>query len=125
MFSGSCLCGAIHYEIRGEVARTSHCHCSMCQKQHGAAFASYANVAASDFHLVRGRDALAAYRSSAAVVRTFCQICGSNISWQADSHQQRIAIALGTFDTPYTQLVTHELHSDSKAPWLPTIHSNH
>jgi hypothetical protein len=120
MFKGSCLCGAIHYEIRGEVARTSHCHCSMCQKQHGAAFGSYANVASSDYHLMQGQEELASYRSSPGVERTFCKVCGSTISWQADSHKHRIAIALGTFDTPYTQPVTHDLHIESKAPWLPS-----
>lgn len=119
MFKGSCLCGAIQYEIRGEVARTSHCHCTMCQKQHGAAFASYANVATSDFHLTKGQEALTVYRSSPAVERSFCKVCGSNIGWQTDSHKHRIAIALGTFDTPYAQPVTHDLHIESRAPWLP------
>ncbi len=121
MFKGSCLCGAIHYEIRGEVARTSHCHCTMCQKQHGAAFASYANVASSDFHLMQGQEELSSYRSSPDVVRTFCKVCGSNIGWQIDTHQHRIAIALGTFDTPYTEPVTKDLHIESKAAWLPKI----
>ena len=93
MFKGSCLCGEVRYEIRGELARTSHCHCTMCQKQHGAAFASYANVASSDYHLVQGRDALTLYRSSDAVERTFCKVCGANISWQHDDHKHRIAIA--------------------------------
>ncbi len=119
MYKGSCLCGAVHYEIKGPVARTSNCHCRMCQKQHGAAFASYANVASEDFSIVRGQQALARYASSPEVERTFCQVCGTNISWQMASHAHRIAIALGSFDTPYDVPVTHDLHLESKAPWLP------
>jgi hypothetical protein len=32
---GSCLCGAVSYEITGSLGRTGHCHCSMCRKSHG------------------------------------------------------------------------------------------
>ena len=35
MFRGSCLCGEVVYQVRGEIASTSHCHCKMCQKQLG------------------------------------------------------------------------------------------
>ena len=38
---GSCLCGAVRYEVRGEAISTFHCHCEICRKQHGAAFATY------------------------------------------------------------------------------------
>ena len=37
---GSCLCGGVRFEITGPLMRSSHCHCRMCQKQHGAAFRS-------------------------------------------------------------------------------------
>ena len=119
MFKGSCLCGAVRYEIRGDVLRTSKCWCTMCQKQHGAAFAPYANVAASDLHIVQGEEAITRYRSSATVERTFCRACGSNLSWQMDGYRDRIAVALGSFDTPYEGKVTHDLHIDSKPGWLP------
>ena len=44
MLRGSCLCGTVRYEIRGPVGRVSHCHCAMCRKAHGAAFATYGRV---------------------------------------------------------------------------------
>lgn len=36
---GSCLCGAVSYKITGSLGVTGHCHCSICRKSHGAAFA--------------------------------------------------------------------------------------
>jgi hypothetical protein len=119
MYTGSCLCGAVRYEIRGQVDRTSKCWCKMCQKQHGAAFGPYANVAADALHWVGGADALTRYASSPGVERTFCKVCGSNLTWQMDAHRDRIAVTLGTFDTPYDGQVTHDLHLDSKPGWLP------
>lgn len=119
MYKGSCLCGAVRYEIRGPIDRTSNCWCKMCQKQHGAASGPYANVASSDLHWVQGAELIARYASSPGVERTFCKVCGSTLTWQADSHSARNAVTLGTFDTPYEGKVTHDLHIESKPGWLP------
>jgi hypothetical protein len=118
MYLGSCLCGAIRYQIDGDIDRTSKCWCTMCQKQHGAAFGPYGNVAAASFSFVRGADLVTRYASSAGVERTFCKVCGSNLTWQM-SVSKRIAVTLGTFDTPYEDKVTHDLHLNSKPGWLP------
>jgi hypothetical protein len=117
MFKGSCLCGAIHYEVRGAFSHTSRCWCTMCQKQHGAACAPYANAAAADFHLTQGAAALAHYASSPGVDRSFCKVCGSNIAWQSSERADRIAVAMGTLDTPYEGQVTRDLYIESKPGW--------
>ena len=39
-FSGSCLCGAITYEVYGQVLNMWNCHCIHCRKITGAAFAT-------------------------------------------------------------------------------------
>ena len=124
MYLGSCLCGAVRYAIRSNIERTSLCWCTMCQKQHGAAYGPYANVAAADLVFVQGAEAITHYASSPGVERTFCKVCGSKLTWQqcdtAPGHEpQRIGVTLGTFDTPYEGKVTHELHIDSKPGWLP------
>ena len=91
----------------------------MCQKQHGAASGPYANVASSALVWVRGADAITRYASSPGVARGFCKVCGSTLTWQMESHSDRIAVTLATFDTPYEGQVTHDLHLDSKPGWLP------
>ena len=122
MVTGSCLCGRVRYEIVGAVKRTSHCHCTMCQKQHGAAFASYANVASEAFSYTSGRESVARYQSSPEVTRCFCQHCGSNLTWQMAQIDERIAVTLGTFDTPFEGVVTTELHLEDRASWLSHSH---
>jgi hypothetical protein len=37
---GSCLCGAVKYEVTGEPRRFYHCHCSRCRKATGTGHAS-------------------------------------------------------------------------------------
>ena len=43
MIRGSCLCGAVQFEVE-KVRSLTHCHCANCRKLTGAAFASYAHV---------------------------------------------------------------------------------
>ena len=56
MLNGSCLCGGVVYRAEGPVTHASHCYCTMCQKQHGAAAGSYANVARAGFTIERGAE---------------------------------------------------------------------
>jgi DNA-binding transcriptional regulator YbjK len=74
---GSCLCGSVQYELDGPFEVMSHCHCSMCRKHHGAAFATFVTVPLTSFRWVAGEDALSTYQSSAYGKRTFCSKCGS------------------------------------------------
>lgn len=120
MYQGSCLCGAVVYELHGEPQRVSHCHCRMCQKQHGAAFATYLSLPAEQLVYRQGADAVRRYQSSATVTRGFCRHCGSTLEWRdADEPDGLVAITVATLDSPFG--VDHIPHicTDSKASWCP------
>ena len=38
MRTGRCLCGAVTYELSGDLIATAICHCDHCQRQSGGAF---------------------------------------------------------------------------------------
>ena len=40
-YKGLCLCGSIKYAVDKIEPKMGHCHCSMCRKFHGAAFATF------------------------------------------------------------------------------------
>lgn len=73
---GSCLCGAVRYRATGSFRHMAHCHCSMCRKAHGSAFATFVAVPAAGFEWLGGVDRIARYRSSARGRRHFCRYCG-------------------------------------------------
>ena len=79
MTRGSCLCGTVRYETDAPIEHIDHCHCSMCRRSHGSAFATYGRVPKSAYRIVSGEASLKAYRSSDAVVRSFCERCGSSL----------------------------------------------
>ena len=83
VYVGSCQCGRVKYEVASEIEGVSHCHCSMCRKAHGAAFATYGSVRHEHHRFTQGEEALREYQSSAHVIRTFCSSCGAPMLWRS------------------------------------------
>lgn len=74
---GSCLCGAVRYDVAGPFSMMIHCHCSMCRKHHGAAFATFVGAPLMGFRWLSGEHTVVTYASSEKGVRSFCPVCGS------------------------------------------------
>ncbi len=64
-YTGSCLCGAVCYEINGPIGEIVECHCSRCRKANGTAYATNAPIAKADFKIVSGEDVLKKFQSTA------------------------------------------------------------
>jgi len=112
---GSCLCGAVTYEITGSLQFMGNCHCSMCRKAHGAAFATWGIVESGQFHWTSGEDHVQAYESSPGNQRCFCRTCGAPL---VSKHAGRIGeVAAGTFDTDPAARPREHIFVGSKAPW--------
>lgn len=79
MSKGECLCGAVAWEIDGPLGKMGHCHCSMCRKWHGTAYATFVTFDASIFRWVRGEDRIVEYAAFAGSSRLFCGTCGSKL----------------------------------------------
>jgi hypothetical protein len=77
MVEGACFCGAVRYEVAGPFRDMTSCHCSMCRKHHGSAFATYVSAPLGGFRWLAGAEALLRYQSSPQGQRTSCRRCGS------------------------------------------------
>jgi hypothetical protein len=117
MYKGSCLCGAIQYEVRGEIGVGYFCHCGRCRKATGSAFASSALVVAKDFVITAGRDALKNF-SHHGVHRVFCANCGSPIISRRDIAPEAVRVRLGSLDSPLGRGPQGHIYVDSKADWF-------
>jgi hypothetical protein len=120
MLEGSCLCGAVRYRIDAELGPIVCCHCSMCRKAQGSAFAATAPVPAAAFRIVRGEEALRSYRSSPHKERVFCGTCGSPIFSRRDGAPE-LRVRIGTLDTPISARPAAHIHVASKAPWWDLV----
>ena len=76
---GSCLCGAVRYEVHGGFESFFLCHCGRCRKGTGSAHA--ANLFASNAAIVwlSGESRVKTFRvAGTRHERSFCSECGSS-----------------------------------------------
>ena len=110
MHKGSCLCGAVTFEVAGDLPKPDGCHCTKCRKTTGHFLAS-CDVPKTAL-MVRGQDSVGWYQSSEKVRRGFCSVCGSTLFWDP-VFRDFIGIAMGAFDGPTgTQLGIHIFVAD-------------
>ena len=95
--TGKCLCGAIHFEIRGPLRDVVVCHCGQCRRQHGAP-PSYTAAPWTNVKL-EGASHLKWYQSSERARRGFCRVCGSSLFWEPIG-TGRVSIAAGSLNKP-------------------------
>lgn len=117
MLRGSCLCNRVNYEIKGEPQSMYYCHCSMCRKTTGSAFATNMLIAADDFILISGKDSITGYESSPNEYRYFCSNCGSPLYGQAQVREGLVSIRCGTLNEDPGIRPSAHYFSRSKASW--------
>ena len=100
MHKGSCLCGAVTFEVEGGLNAPDGCHCRECRKWTGHFLAS-TDVPRSAL-TVHGAENVTWYRSSEKVRRGFCSRCGSSLFFDPLDREKHdwTGIAMGAFDTP-------------------------
>ena len=115
MGQGRCLCGGVTFEVTAPLGMMMNCHCSICRKFHGTAFASHGVVPADGMRWLTGRELVRRYQSSPANTRPFCSRCGSNVP--SDEFSGTVFIPLGNLDDdPEGRPLAH-IFVGSKAPW--------
>ena len=117
MYYGSCLCGNVKFTLSGSINDIVHCHCSLCRKAQGSAFATNANVDAATFKFTSGEDNLTAYSSSNAQKKYFCSTCGSPIMSKNTDSPDTIRIRLGTIESDISERPSAHIFVSSKANW--------
>ena len=95
MKTGSCECGAVTFELSGDLRPSVACHCTQCRKTSGH-YWSATQVASENLKITK-TEGLKWYRSSPFAQRGFCQNCGSSLFWEKDG-EGATSIGTGTLD---------------------------
>ncbi|MHB1529897.1 MAG: GFA family protein [Acidiferrobacteraceae bacterium] len=114
---GSCLCGAVAYEIDQIDMPIMQCHCRSCRKAHAAAFASTAGVTRKHFRWLKGQEQLTAFESSPGKLRLFCSICGSHLLSERPA-QAHIVLRVATLDEDPGSTPALHIWCSHDVPWL-------
>lgn len=117
-YKGQCLCGLVKYEVDTIEPEMGHCHCSMCRKFHGAAFATYGEVKTDNFHWVSGEEHLRTYLAPNGTRRQFCECCGSSLIFiPANDAGEVVEFSLGTLDSNIELRPDVHIFTDYAASW--------
>jgi hypothetical protein len=96
--SGRCLCGGVRYQCGAPVMPACFCHCESCRRASGAHAVAWVTVRSNTFEVTRGK--VRQYASSPHVLRQFCEVCGSPLTYWNESSPDTIDVTLGTLDAP-------------------------
>lgn len=116
MKTGACACGAVRYEVTGELTKVTFCHCSKCRRWHGHVGA-YTAVERAGFRLVEQRG-LKWHAVNATVRRGFCGECGSSLFWDEDG-DARMSLCAGTLDAPTGLVPKAHIYVGSQGDYYP------
>ena len=118
MNKGSCLCGAVTFEVAGELPPPDACHCSDCRKQSGHFFVS-TDVPRSAL-TTHGEENLTWYKKSEIVRLGFCSHCGSSLFWDP-LVRDWIGVAMGAFDSPTGTRIGIHVHVAEKGDYYEIV----
>jgi hypothetical protein len=114
---GACLCGGVRFRIELPTLFCAHCHCSMCRRNHGAAYVTWVGAARERLALEAGAELLVRYASSQHGSRSFCSRCGTSLFCENEAHPERVDIPLANLLAPIDREPQLHFFSDDRAAW--------
>lgn len=117
MYVGKCLCAEVKIKINGPINDIIHCHCSLCRKSSGTAYATNGFINRADFEIVTGEDCLTTFAFKPGKNRHFCTKCGSPVFSSNDQDPSRLRIRLGILDSDIDERPISHNFVTSKANW--------
>lgn len=101
VMTGGCYCGALRFEISGEIPLYALCLCETCQKISGDAGNLFIGIEADNFHYTQGEPRRFKLEGTEdAPTREFCGECGVHIAARSPKAPGGIVVKVGTLDDP-------------------------
>ncbi|MCX7034141.1 MAG: GFA family protein [Arenimonas sp.] len=115
---GSCLCGDLCFEASLPTKWVAHCHCTLCQRAHGAAVVTWVGFDDGQVRINDPQARLQWYASTPGAERGFCARCGTTLFFRSHRWPGELHIVRSNFDGPLDREPQVHVHYDSRAPWL-------
>src|SRR5581483_9552778 len=114
MLTGRCLCCSVQWEADSAPRAVHHCHCGMCRRWTGAAFATLLWFKHGEVRFTRLQPKL--YRSSPIAQRSHCSECGTPVHLLYDSSTE-LALCVGTLDDAERVTPTYHYGAEGRLSW--------
>jgi hypothetical protein len=123
MIRGSCLCGAVRFEVDRAPGPFELCHCNRCRKASGTAYMAEIAVRASEFRWLAGQEHITVFELPVrsrppGYQRPFCRFCGSPTPLP-EVHGAWQAIPAGLLDDDPGVRPERHIFTEHRAAWTP------
>jgi len=112
--TGGCLCGATRFRIDNPPPNSFICHCRTCRRATGGMHVGWVTAKTEQFHFEGAPPK--AYISSQGVQRTFCEYCGTALTWQKEGNSE-IDVTLASFHCSEDFPPSDELWTTHRPAW--------
>ncbi len=118
LLTGSCLCGAVKYEVSGEAQRFYHCHCRRCRKATGTGHASNLIIQPATLRWLAGHEHVRSFKLPDAqrFMNKFCGICGGRLPRQPQG-SDLVLLPAGSLDVEPPIALQGRIFFGSRASW--------
>jgi hypothetical protein len=115
--TGTCLCGAVRFELTERFASSSICHCTNCKKISGGAGTVSGRVRTDAIRLTSGEEAVLTFQPAEGTAKSFCAICGSNLFGAGWPTSEWTSVRLSTLEDPVDARPDAHVFVRSLAAW--------
>lgn len=113
--SGHCLCGAVSWTAADPILWAALCHCEDCRRASSSDYVSWFGVWRE--HVVWSGPRKT-YRSSPNVERSFCEDCGSPLSFETEVFPDETHLYAATLIDPSLYHPTAHIFWSERLPWI-------
>ena len=113
---GGCYCGLVRYQISGKPMGVVHCHCGMCRRSAGAPVVTWLLVKRDNFHWIRMQPVF--FSSSSRAERSFCDRCGTSLTFQYKARRDAIDVTASSLDEPEQITPQSHVYTESQLDWM-------
>jgi hypothetical protein len=116
--SGACLCGALRFHAPLPPLWVAHCHCTLCQKNAGSAFVTWAGFEEQAVQIDDSNNTLKWYSATEKAYRGFCSKCASTVFFKSARWPGELHITLVNFEHALDHPPQAHVYWESRQPWL-------
>ncbi|WP_346896724.1 GFA family protein [Clostridium sp. UBA7503] len=117
IYTGSCLCGEVTFEIEGDFENFYLCHCERCRKDTGSAHAANLFSSTAKLRWLSGKEKSKTFNfRSEGHIKSFCTNCGSALpNIQMDG--ELLVVPAGSIDSNINIKPQGHIYYANKANW--------
>jgi hypothetical protein len=116
---GSCVCGAVRFEIDVPAVWAWHDHSAASRHAQGAAYATYVGSWKSRFRMLAGEAHVSRWEDAErGTVRSFCARCGTPLFYERPGSPKMINIPRALFTSRTGREPRYHMSLDEQADWI-------